>query len=130
MRKIQNRIKALRRALGLKQEEFGQRIGAKQSTVTAYECGNRTPMDTTIVAICKEFNVNEVWLRTGEGEMFRERSEDEELAALFGQLLSEDDAEELAEFKRRIIRELLRMSPEGWQKVVDFAKRITKKDGS
>ena len=67
---MQNRIKQVRKALNLNQAEFGERIGVKQSTVTAYECGNRTPLDAVIAMICKTFNVNETWLRTGEGEMF------------------------------------------------------------
>ena len=66
---MQNRIKQIRKAANLNQEEFGKRIGIKQSTITAYECGNRVPLDVTITAICREFNVNETWLRTGEGAM-------------------------------------------------------------
>ena len=67
---MQNRIKALRKSQKLTQTEFGARIGIKGTTVTGYESGNRTPSDAMILSICREFNVSELWLRTGEGEMF------------------------------------------------------------
>lgn len=65
---MNTRIKEIRKKHGLNQEQFGARIGIKQSTVTAYECGNRVPMDSTVLAICREFDVNEEWLRTGKGD--------------------------------------------------------------
>ena len=73
---IGNRIKKLRKYLGLNQTEFGIVIGIKQSTVAGYETGVRDPIDTIILSICREFNVSEKWLRTGNGEMFLP-SEDE-----------------------------------------------------
>ena len=69
---MNERIKQVRKTLKLNQAEFGKRIGLKQSTITAYECGNRTPLNTVVTAICKTFGVDETWLRTGEGEMFVE----------------------------------------------------------
>lgn len=69
---MNERIKQVRKTLKLNQAEFGKRIGLKQSTITAYECGNRTPLNTVVIAICKTFGVDEMWLRTGEGEMFVE----------------------------------------------------------
>ena len=69
---MNERIKQLRKALGLNQTEFGNRIGVKQSTITGYETGSREPLETVLNSICREFNVNESWLRTGEGNMFVE----------------------------------------------------------
>lgn len=69
---MNERIKQVRKTLKLNQAEFGKRIGLKQSTITAYECGNRTPLNTVVTAICKTFGVDETWLRTGEGKMFVE----------------------------------------------------------
>lgn len=79
---MQNRLKQIRKYFKLNQEDFGKRIGAKQSTITAYECGNRVPMDVTISAICREFGIDETWLRTGEGEMLRPRSKADEIAEI------------------------------------------------
>ena len=66
---MKERIKALRKALGLTQSEFGSRIGVGSSTIATYETG-REPLNPIIISICREFRVNEQWLRTGEGEMF------------------------------------------------------------
>lgn len=74
------RIKALRKALGLTQQEFADKIGSVQNTITGYETGRRTPSNQVIALICEKFNVNENWLRTGDGEMFVQHSRDEEIA--------------------------------------------------
>ena len=65
-----NRIKELRKALGLTQQEFADRIGVKRGAIANYEIG-RNASDTAVALICREFGVSEHWLRTGEGEMFR-----------------------------------------------------------
>lgn len=68
---MDKRIKKLRRTLDLTQQEFGDRIGVKRNTIATYEGGRSTPIDSVISLICREFNVNEEWLRTGTGEMFK-----------------------------------------------------------
>lgn len=67
---MNERIKELRKILELNQTDFGNRIGIKQGSVAAYESGARIPIDAVIISICREFGVNEEWLRSGEGEMF------------------------------------------------------------
>lgn len=67
---MNERIRKLRRYLDLTQKEFGERIGVKGNTVATYEGGRNDPIDSVVSLICKEFGVNEAWLRTGEGEMF------------------------------------------------------------
>lgn len=67
---INERIKRLRKILSLTQQEFADRIGVKQNTVAQYEIGRNIPIDSVIFLICREFNVNEEWLRNGIGEMF------------------------------------------------------------
>ena len=64
---VNNRIKELRLNLGLSQEAFGKQIKIGRSSVSKLESGENNPSDQTISLICKEFNVNEDWLRTGEG---------------------------------------------------------------
>lgn len=66
---IGERIKQLRKELGMTQEKFADRIGLKRNSVALIELGRETS-DQTIFAICREFRVNEEWLRTGAGEMF------------------------------------------------------------
>lgn len=67
---MNERLKKLRKTLDLTQQEFADRIGIKRNSLANYETGRNTPIDAIIVSICREFNVNENWLRTGEGEMF------------------------------------------------------------
>ena len=67
---MKDRLKKLRRELGLTQTEFAARIGSAQNTITGYENGRREPSSQVIALICKEFHANEQWLRDGVGEMF------------------------------------------------------------
>ena len=67
---ISDRIKDLRKELNLKQSDFANKIGIKQAAISAIEKGIRNVTDRIINDICREFNVNEEWLRNGTGEMF------------------------------------------------------------
>lgn len=64
------RIRKVRRNLDLTQQDFGKRIGIKSNSVSLIESGSRNASDQVILAICREFKVNEEWLRTGDGEIF------------------------------------------------------------
>lgn len=88
---MKDRIKLIRKALNLTQEEFGARIGVKRNTIATYEIGRGEPLDTIIRSICREFDVNEEWLRTGSGEMFRSSMTDELRALAEKYQLSGDD---------------------------------------
>ena len=68
---MNERIKKLRKVLDLTQQEFGERLGIKRNTIATYESGRNDPIDAVVSLICKEFNVNEEWLRGGTGEMFK-----------------------------------------------------------
>ena len=87
---MNERIKKLRKALDLTQQEFGERINLKQNTIALIE-GGRNTSEQTISAICREFNVSETWLRTGEGEMFHQLDDEQELADLFAAIAVSDD---------------------------------------
>lgn len=110
MNTTNTRIKKLRKVLDLTQEEFGKRIGVKRNTVATYELGRNKPIDSVVALICREFNVNETWLRTGEGEMFLELSRDEELAAFFGDVLRD----ETENFQKRFLSMLSRLNTSDW----------------
>lgn len=66
------RIRELRKSLGLTQQEFAERLGIKRNAIANYEVGRNDPADMVVSLICREFNVNEEWLRTGEGKMLAE----------------------------------------------------------
>ena len=71
---MKDRIKAIREHFHLTMDGFGARIGIKKSSVSLLESGKNEPSERTILAICREFEVNETWLRTGEGDMFDQSS--------------------------------------------------------
>lgn len=89
---MNERIRLLRKELGLNQSDFGNKIGVKQGTVAGYESGARTPIDAVVSSICREFDVNEEWLRTGEGEMFEQMTEQQKLLKYTGMLLKDKDS--------------------------------------
>ena len=74
---IGDRIKELRKALHLSQTKFAERIGSVQNTITGYETGRREPSNQVIALICKEFRVNEEWLRNGTKPMLIKTDENE-----------------------------------------------------
>lgn len=67
---MNERLKKLRKELDLTQEEFARKIGIKRNTLATYEIGRNEPIDAVLSLICREFNVSEQWLRSGQGEMF------------------------------------------------------------
>lgn len=81
---MNERIKAVRRHYHLTMSAFGSRIGIKNSSISLLESGKNNPSERTILAICREFNVNEEWLRTGKGDMFNQ-DEPSILARLSGE---------------------------------------------
>lgn len=103
-------MKDLRKALALTQGEFAEKIGVKQNTVATYEMGRAKPSDPTINNIVKTFNVNETWLRTGEGDMFREVTKDERIAEFMGGILKQEPDS----FRVRFISMLSRLDESDW----------------
>lgn len=73
---MNERIKKVRRILDLTQQEFADKLGIKRGAISNYEIGRNKPIDSVISLICREFNVREEWLRTGEGEMFKPKPSD------------------------------------------------------
>ena len=116
---MNERISLIRKQVGLTQEKFADRIGLTKNFVWMIEKGQRIPSDRTISDICREFGVNETWLRTGAGEMFQKRSRDEELAAFFGEVLSAEP-----DFRRRLISALSRLSTQQWEVLEQIANNL------
>lgn len=108
---MNDRIKKLRKALDLTQREFAKRIGMKQNSIALIESGKRNISNQAILSICREYNVNEDWLREGKEPMFIEMSRDEEIAAFVGKTLSEESDT----FKKRFISMLSRLSESDWE---------------
>lgn len=117
---MNERIKKLRKTLDLTQQEFADKIGMKRNTVANYETNRNEPSNSVVSLICKTFTVSEVWLRTGKGEMFAERSESDELAAAVERLITGESAE----FKRRLINALSTLKDEHWLILEEKLKEI------
>lgn len=117
---IGERIKELRKAKGLTQQKFADQIGLKRNTVGNYEINLIVPSDRTISDICREFNVNETWLRTGEGDMFIVLSREEEIAAFMGKIMrGEDD-----NYLRRLVHALSKLDVKEWQMLANVAESL------
>ena len=122
---VKDRIKLIRKSKNLTQSCFGEKIGVKGNTVTNYETGLRNPTDAVIHSICREFDVNEEWLRNGTGEMFIQKTKDEEISEMLADVQKlEDD-----EFKHRLISALAQLDENGWDCLEKLIDSIAKKNG-
>lgn len=110
-KRVKDRLKALRKELGLTQEKFAARLSMKRNSIANYEIGRNEPIDAVIALICREFNVSESWLRTGDGDMFLPVSRSADIARLTKRLLDEDSSS----FKNRLISMLSNLSEEEWE---------------
>ena len=86
---MKDRIKKIRTDNKLSMEKFGDRIGITRSSVCKLESGENNPSEQTLILICQEFNINDEWLRTGNGEMYL--PPEDEVAAVVSDLLEEDN---------------------------------------
>lgn len=118
------RLKALRKALGLTQEAFGAKIALSQSAIAAYEKEFREPSDAIIYSICREFNVREQWLRTGEGEMLQPKTRKQEIADFMGKVLnSEPD-----DLRSRLVEALAQLDESDWVTLAKIAKKMLREE--
>ena len=117
---LHERIKELRKHLGLTQAEFGDKISMRQTGVAWLESGDRKITNRVITTICAVFGVNENWLRTGEGEMFRKKSRQEQIADFVGKALTDDSGD----FRSQLISILASLDNVGWYKLEEAAKAI------
>lgn len=117
------RIREIRKDNNLTQTEFGERIGVKGNTVTGYEKENRIPSDAIILSICREFNVNEEWLRTGQGEKYMRLSRKETVAAYVGKILGG----KVTPLEETLIEFMAETSPQEWEELARIINRFTEK---
>lgn len=118
---MNERLKELRKALALSQENFGAALGVTKTAICALESGRRNITRQMVVAICREFNVSEEWLLTGSGEMFNELTRAELAARIVGGALDTDN-----EFILNTFIALGQLTPAEWkviEKLVDNIKK-------
>ena len=114
---MNNRIREVRRTLGLSQTEFGRRIGMGKSGVCRIENGSITPTAQTVKSICREFSVDHLWLTTGEGEPFRD--DHATLCELVDVMMGEATAAEREAFKG-----IIELDRRYWVAIHNFLKEI------
>lgn len=111
------RIKKTRKALDLTQRAFAEKIGMKQNSIALIESGKRNISDQAILSICREFNVREEWLRTGEGEMFKPKPSD-----VLDQLAFEY---KLSNAAYVMIEKFIELRPEIQNGMVDYFREVS-----
>lgn len=117
METINDRIKKVVDDSRLTKTEFAKKINISQPTVSMFCSGKANPSDRTIADICREFRVNETWLRTGEGKMRIDSSQRDQLEHFFADVLT------TAQDKRSaFVASLDSLPPEFWNMVADWAE--------
>ena len=123
---MNERLKELRRVLNFSQEELGTRLGVTRAAISRLENGERNITEQMALSIIREFNVNEVWLRTGIGEMFEEISRDEELAGWAGRLLVGNSEED--EFIKKFVHTLSKLDSRDWEALRKIATAMSEQN--
>lgn len=110
------RVRELRKTLGLTLEKFGERLGVKKNAISAIENGRNSLTDQMTKAICREFGVDYIWLTTGDGEMFVD-TDDDFIERIDRIMVGEDDA------RKNLFKALLEASDEdiaAFQRIIDL----------
>lgn len=117
---MNERIKELRLKLGLSQDEFGRRLGVTRGAITNIELNKVEPKPLFIDLMCREFHVNESWLRTGEGEMFQPKSRNDELLD-YARRLAEGDP---GSIRAKILTAMTRLTDAQWEVLAQVAAQF------
>lgn len=121
---LNERVKQLRKTLDLTMEKFGDRLGVKKNSISQIESGKNSLTEQMIKSICREFDVDEEWLRNGTGSMFIERTRDEEIANFIGTIQSVDDDS----FMKKFISMLAKLDESEWALLEKMALKLTKEN--
>lgn len=113
---MKDRIRGVREHFGLSMEKFGSRIGIGKASISLLESGKNNPSIQTIALICREFGVNEQWLRTGEGEMFEQTR-----ASVLDRLSTEYD---LSREQRSVIEAFLDLDPQERDVILKYVHNV------
>nr|DAF18618.1 MAG TPA: helix-turn-helix domain protein [Caudoviricetes sp.] len=121
---MNERIKSLRKYLNMTQDDFSKQIGFSRKYISQVEIGTKTPSERTISDICREFDVNEEWLRNGTGEMFVQKSKDEQISEMLGEIQKSGEDT----FKHRLVSALANLDEDGWNALEKLIDSIAKKN--
>ena len=120
MNEINKRIADAIAAKGMKKSEVARRINVSPAFISQLCSGAALPSERTIIDIASVCGVNDIWLRSGEGDMFQAMTEDEELAAYIDDVMNDEPAS----FRLRLTIEMKNWTPEVWQMIEEICKRL------
>lgn len=123
---IGERIEILRKDLSMSRRVFGEKLGVSESVIVNIEYDRLKRPDqkeSLYKLICKEFNVNEEWLRTGNGEMFVPLTRNQLITDFATDLIMEDNT-----FKKRLVEALAKLDENEWEVLEKLAESLIKKD--
>ena len=105
-------------------EKFGYSLGVGKTAISKIEGNERNLTDQMFLSICRVYNVNEEWLRSGAGEMFVPMTRDEQIEEFFGDVLRDEEDD----FRRRLISVLAKLTPDEWSLLEEKLKEILGED--
>lgn len=120
---MKDRFKELRKELNVTQQEFAGKLKISRNFVAQIEMGSKVPSDRTIDDVCREFNVNEEWLRTGNGDMFIPGIKDKQISAMLADVMKSGEDS----FRHRLVSALARLDDEGWDNLEKLIDMISNK---
>ena len=116
---MHTRISLIVKQSGLTKTDFGKRINISQSMASRICSGDAMPSDRTISDICREFGCDEVWLRTGKGEPFRQQTKEEQIMRFAVQTIKGSD-----EFRKSFVSMLAKLEPEDWENLSKIYRKL------
>lgn len=121
---MKERIIQLRKELKLSQAAFAEKVNLSRNFIGLVECGDRNLSDRTVIDICDTFNVNKEWLLTGNGDIFKKRTRNQEIGAFANEIMKDWDIS----FKKRFILALSKLDERDWMTIEKIIDNIKKED--
>ncbi len=118
------RVKTVRKSKEMTMEEFGKRLGVTRTAISNIEKGYRGLTEQMLKSICREFSVDEEWLRTGDGDMPQKLSEEEEVAALVSDLLEDGRENPFFGIILEIVQTYNELSPASQKVLQEASKKL------
>lgn len=119
---MKNRIIQIRKGENLSQEEFAERLGLSRNFINQVENGKKNLSDRSIADICSKFDINEEFIRTGNGEMKKELSRSQEISEFMKKVLKESDNS----FRKRFCAALAKLDERDWETIGKIVEEMEK----
>ena len=116
---VKDRIEFVIKKANIKKVDFAKRLNISQAFVSQMCSGAAKPSDRTIQDICREFGCDEVWLRTGVGEPFRQETRQEQIMRFAVQTIKGSD-----EFRKSFVSMLAKLDPEDWENLSKIYRKL------